>query len=670
MRGLIPASGRVAALERGYPIAFLAAASLWVVRHPYLGIRGDSSIYVARVLAGLDPASLGQDLMFVNDGQFRFSLFPTLAYPFIASLGAHAGAAVIAALACAAWFFGVVAFARVMAEGRTVWVIVAAVAFLPAAYGEQGVFAFAETGALPRPFAEAMVLLALADLLKSAWWRAAGWLGLAVCVHPVMALAGVAVFVVFGTLDRSAIRAACRTFGVLPVTLAAGLVLGATLAGLALSGRLVTPSQDWIATLRTHSPHLFPSMWSTAAFAPIFTQAATLLIAAKMSPPRLRSLFVAILISGALGLAGAALAGDVWPVLIVVQAQPWRMTWLVAAAGACTLGLCAGPLWHDGGRGRTVLALLLIGWTIETDLVLALAVNGAAALVQLTRAGILLNSGPVPRRMAGVTVVALAVALAASPFAGPALYVVHASGAVPPPIAGFLRWNLLAAPLSLTALAVVLASGAKRWRTAPVLAPGAVFLAIASGLYWDRHAPGTAFLEQPAVIPEFEAMAAGRPREILWADGQVQAWYVLGRPQYMAEPQSFGMVFSERLATEWTRRARVAIAAGLARPRIITPWVPPSRDAAAWLPDTNMEAEQIAAFCGRPDAPGVIALPLKTGAPPIAVPDMFEWRLPQHVFMAQRDTPGKLAEIEGFGFVPCAQRRPYGAPMARLVTAR
>lgn len=114
---------------------------------------------MGRVLADLDPNSVGRDFMFVHDGQFGFSQFRPVADALVSWFGLAVAAKLLAIRAAFAWFFGVRAFARQYASGAAVWVAVIFAVLLPSAYGATSPsFGFAELIAIPRPFAEAFVL--------------------------------------------------------------------------------------------------------------------------------------------------------------------------------------------------------------------------------------------------------------------------------------------------------------------------------------------------------------------------------------------------------------------------------------------------------------------------------------------------------------------------------
>jgi hypothetical protein len=135
-----------------YALPLLMCAGLWAFCHPYLGIVGDSRVYVGRILADLDPGGVGRDFMFVNDGQSGFTLFPFLARPLVAHLSVGHAAQLIGAIGCFCWFAAALALATRFTTRRGVWLILVMVCALPSGYGDPVFFA-AETAALPRPFA-------------------------------------------------------------------------------------------------------------------------------------------------------------------------------------------------------------------------------------------------------------------------------------------------------------------------------------------------------------------------------------------------------------------------------------------------------------------------------------------------------------------------------------
>ena len=79
-----------------------------------------------------------------------------------------------------------------LVKGRAVWLMLVFACVLPHAYGSQ-VFQIAETMAVPRPFAEAAVLLSLAALISGRPRTAIALVLVGAALHPIMALPGAGV---------------------------------------------------------------------------------------------------------------------------------------------------------------------------------------------------------------------------------------------------------------------------------------------------------------------------------------------------------------------------------------------------------------------------------------------------------------------------------------------
>ena len=218
-----------------------------------------SYLYMSRALADLDPNGVGRDLMFVHDGQFGFSLFRYAAKAMVWCSGPAAAAETLAIMAALGWFFAAAALARQFISGGAVWAVVIFAALLPVSYGAPYPFGFAELLAIPRPFAEALVLAGLAALAARRDAVSLCCLMAAALLHPLMALAGFGVFLaVLGFEDR-------RWF--LFCALAGALVILGGALGMPMLDRLFTaidPSLRGFHELR--SPFLFPSHWPIEIF--------------------------------------------------------------------------------------------------------------------------------------------------------------------------------------------------------------------------------------------------------------------------------------------------------------------------------------------------------------------------------------------------------------------
>src|SRR5262249_54785679 len=121
-----------------------AAAAAFALSRPYAGIVGDARLYIGRGLADLDPAGVGQDAAFLNDGQSSFSIFPVVIDRLIALMGPSGAAQILSAVGLAVWFVGLITLARSIETDRSPWTIPLVVAVLPFFYGAFHVLRFAE----------------------------------------------------------------------------------------------------------------------------------------------------------------------------------------------------------------------------------------------------------------------------------------------------------------------------------------------------------------------------------------------------------------------------------------------------------------------------------------------------------------------------------------------
>src|SRR5438477_3625007 len=79
----------------------IAAAAVFALSRPYAGIVGDARLYISRGLADLDPAGIGRDAAFLNDGQSGFSIFRVVVDQLVAFVGPSGASEMLAAVGLA-----------------------------------------------------------------------------------------------------------------------------------------------------------------------------------------------------------------------------------------------------------------------------------------------------------------------------------------------------------------------------------------------------------------------------------------------------------------------------------------------------------------------------------------------------------------------------------------
>lgn len=631
-------------------LACAFTASVWALCHPYAGIDGDAFLYIGRILADLSPNGVGQDLSFRNDGQSQFTLFPALVRPLVVALGASRAALIVAACGSAAVFAASVWLAHRLAAGRTAWAIVIALSALPTSYGDGGVFSYAETNAVPRPFAEAAVLAMLAAWLSDRRWLAGALLLAAAAVHPIMALPGAGVLLILAVWRlqrRSRIAAVCSAIA------AAGAALVLARLGVPLFARLLVPMDaDWLGMVVARSAHLFPTLWHAETFGRLLVEATTILLAASLSPPATRRMLLAVLTCGIAGLAAAALLADTLHMLLAIQVQLWRVSWLVAGVAGSALVLSVRPLWTDGTVSRLVLALLILAWFVAPGL----AVDAALCLLIVSAHALRdrLRGQASPRVvMLAFAVAGLAIVLARAPYViGYVRFLQTMPIAAAFTLPDLLRNEIQAVPLCLLVAVWLLAEPRADRGTLALLAGATLLLAAAAVLLWNQRSAYRVAAEHRQQPPGFAAMMAGRPKEVLWIDGAAEAWLMLDAPQYMAGQQAVSIVFSRPLAMAWRQRVAAASAAGLARSNVLAPYHPVAGD-----DRPRADPARLAAFCHRAEAPGAVIFPWYADEPRPDTPGAVAWRTPAPHIAIERWT-GTWHEVNGYVALPCAPARP------------
>lgn len=622
------------------PAALVGLISLVAIFRPYTGIVGDSVLYMGGAVASLDPDGVGKDLMWSLDGQMRFSIFPWFACALVAQLGVVHAAMFLSALGLVSWAAALIALARVIAgRAGTIGVVLACTTF-PAAYASFATVYFGEPIATPRVFAEAAVLAALASALGARWMISAGLLAGAALLHPIMALAGVGTIFVYLCLeDRRWLWAG--------VVAAALCVIGALL-GAPVLDRLASPiDPEWLAMLKGPDDYLFPTSWSESAWSLKAVQASTVALGALVSRGVVRRFFLAVLLTGVGAVAIALVLGDLFPLLLVVQIQPWRATWLLALSAAMAFSICGVELWKEGPQSRFVLALLALAWIVNATAVGAVL---AASVVVMRRFGYgkSIRIEAKAAKWVWFGVVALALVNVVLNYVLAVSFSAAEPGVLPPPMWLMLDGRAFAVPAALLGVYLVLTPARRLPSWVPLSINAGLFL-LALSLWrqeWDPYRVALANAgRQDALVRLIESQRG----PVLWISGNQETWYWAGRPNWVSGMQGMGIVFSRELTMKWFERMRVLIDLG---------WVADGGTISRTIsrpdpPFPDLSPEKIRGFCARPDAPAWIIAPVPSVD---AAGGASVWRAPARHFVAD-PAGGPRVGLEYYAVLPCTPVR-------------
>jgi hypothetical protein len=352
-----PVSPRVA-VRPGFAIALTLAfglPGLFLLAHPYHGIYHDGIVYALQALARLEPHVLDGDLFFRYGSQDSYTVFSPLYAWLVQSLGLEPAAHLVARVSAVCLGVSAWLLARRLLGQDLAWLALALFIVIPGRYSTHQLLSYDEDFATPRVLTEALVLSSLALLLAGRRVTALIAIGVGFLLHPLMALPGLLVgaFAVSSRLARAVLAGA----GIGVTAVATGI------AAIAPIGPLRFMDVDWHGILAYAVPYLFVDQWSPPDWQPALATLVTLTAAVLLLPQlEARRLGFAGLVVSSAGLALAAFASFIAPVVLMLQGQPWRWLWLGKALTVLLLAPVGAALYRRGAAGRGALALLAIAW--------------------------------------------------------------------------------------------------------------------------------------------------------------------------------------------------------------------------------------------------------------------------------------------------------------------
>ncbi len=629
-RAARPASARLRMV-----LGAVGILGLFVLAHPYRGIEHDAVLYLGRAIAGLDPRGVGGDLTFATDGQFHFSIYPVALTFLTGQLGPDRAGMVATAIGLTAWLCALAALIRAIATGANRWAMLAVAAMAPAVYGGFQVFHVAEGFATPRSLTEAGVLAGLAAYLSNRRGLALSLLVAAAAGHPIMAAPGFGLVIALESIRDP------RWIWALAGLAAAGLIAAGL--GLPFAQRLMEVyDPDWGEAI-TFNAYLFPSQWSYATWSRLAVQSGTIALCAVLVRGPCRQLFAAVLGVGVAGLAITSLFGDWVRIVLIVQVQPWRATWLWPIFAAMALPLIGRRLWRQGNAGRSALACLALAWA-EPFIVLPAFGLAAAILVPTFRGSDAFGSRTT------WFVSACAWTLVAGFECAHLFALWNAAQSAPEGahLSFLLIWRsqVLFMPFCIGIVAALI--GLRHVPTWTIAALAAIVSATSLGTVDDRPAHELALAERRP-NPDLTRLLPDDSRSILVLNDPKTAWFLAGRSNWVSRQQGAGVIFSRPLAITWRERMRKLESWHLAHP-----FTPEDWHRYVLQDALRPSLADLDAACREPGGPS--ALVLAPSAQLILPPalDYATWTLPAAIMLFTADESLPWITIDRFAVVLCS----------------
>ncbi len=513
---------------------------IWLLAHPYTGIRHDGRIYLGLALAQLDPQTFLQDVFFQFGAQDRYTLFPAVYAQVITWLGvswASKGLLIWAQL-----LFAVAAalLARRILSGPALWLGLAAAFALPAFYGAHTIFAYAESFVTARSFAEPVCLLAFAALLTGETLLTCAFLAVALALHPLIAFpAALACWLRFSLASRRWLWLAA----LVPLAFALAKLNITPFAGL-----LQSYDPAWLAVVGGNMDFLFMSGWGAADWARLIFDAGAVALAARFVDLETRRLLRAVLLAAILGIAATLVGADLLQNVLLTGIQPWRAAWPLHFFTLLLLPFLTLKLWKEVPGGR-ILAFSLISAYCCLRMGASPALLAAFLVLWLTRRKL----ATLPRRVERLLLAGLGLAALIGVADQASLLVTQHQILRDLDSRSLLEKIAFLPALLWLAYALIFAAREKRQWLAGFAAVALLGLGI---LGLDRRPDWTVRLEEQdwVSIPFAGQIPAGA--QAYWREDIMMLWLALHRPSYYTQTQGSSAVFDRRLSLTIAERGR------------------------------------------------------------------------------------------------------------------
>jgi len=540
--GIAPVRRRFgASLDYEYAAFAALLAAIWIIGHPYNGIRHDGALYVGQALLHIQPEVFSRDLFFAYGSQDSYSLFSRLYALMAVAFGVGVAAKVLLVTAQVTFVASAALLIARLFPKRVRWFCLASLFAFPAYYGGNLIFSYGEPFLTGRSFAEPLALFAIWLLLGRRPVAALGCALLAGLFHPLIALPAAALGWLILALRTP--RWWLLALGALAVPLLAFAGVGP------FAALLVSYDSAWWEVIHGRNSFVFPLLWLPANWMQLAFDTAVAALAASASRGVVRRFFVAALIAGLGGVAASIVGADLMHNVLLTGLQLWRTHWLLHFAAMAALPFVAVHAYRRKAGGHAIAALLVAA-------AFALRFSGGIAALALAMA---LWIAPherlkVSRRTEWV-VIGLAVAVAAAGLADQVSLLYY--NLITLHLANLFAFGLaiLAMPLVAIALTSACWFGVRRAPEA-TLAIALVLFGFALG-NWDRRTDWLRYMEESERGAHPFAQWIGPDRQVYWQHQMTASWLMLNRPSYYSLAQGSGALFNRSTALLYDRRQAV-----------------------------------------------------------------------------------------------------------------
>ncbi|VWB86470.1 hypothetical protein BLA13014_03996 [Burkholderia aenigmatica] len=530
----------------------LSLAVLFLITHPYTGIRHDAILYTAQALYNAHPENFSHDLFFEYGSQDQWTIYGRIFAKIVSAFGLRASNLAGLIVAQALWWSGIWRLTKRLLPEPWHWLSLCLIACMPSDYGAGLIFSYDEGFLTARLPAEALGLWAIALMFDRRYRMAIALALVATAVHPLIG----GVSLVFVVLDR---MPRVTWWRLLPLALIAFAVVEMP-AFKALHLYPFDPA--WRSIAQFNVPFLFPTLWSVNAWSKACWAIAVpaMLCATRVQDHRTQ--WSTLTLIGVAGVALTTIADLTGQDAVWIQLQPWRVLWLLTLMQWPAAILLVRRERH---ARPTLIWLLAICWLLIdvgggiVALAIAAALHAAARWPAL-RAPRALRGDFAPAlryTRIGVTLVA-AIVWIVFQCAYQVSRIQYPTGSVMLD----LPWleTLIHTHLVVTLIALLAMLNLSRNRIAVVGLPVILAAFAAYGLVnIDQRSEPTKIMEAGADRADFAPFegTVARGNIVYWdgpADEVVYPWLMMRTSSYYSPAQAAGLIFHRRTTFEALRR--------------------------------------------------------------------------------------------------------------------
>jgi hypothetical protein len=347
-------------------------AVLFLLTHPYTGIRHDAVLYTAQALKNAYPANFARDLFFQFGSQDDWSIYGRAYGKLVTAFGIRASNLLGLIVAQAVWWTGMWRLTRKLLPGPWSWFCLFLAASMPAEYGAGSVLSYDEIFLTARLPAEGLGLWALALTLERRQGLALAAAGIATATHPIIGVAALAV-VLLNMMPRMS------WWRIFLIALTAFCVVQLSPFPLL---HLQPFDPEWRGVARFNLSFLFPSLWNLNTWSKACWAIAMPAVLCAIESGEQRKFWEHLTLAGLAGLGICTAADIIGQDATWIQLQSWRVLWLLTLMQWPASAIL---LYREARAHPVLIWLLAICW-LTLDVGGGIIALSAAAVLHIVSA--------------------------------------------------------------------------------------------------------------------------------------------------------------------------------------------------------------------------------------------------------------------------------------------